>query len=260
MINTFHSSFNPPPVPPRQGHRGTMLQTNTPLVKFLSVMLLLLMVLTFGGFLYLFHRLSLMQCGYSNANFLKQFQLCKESHLRPEDIANCKKLAANYEEIGNEGVAYLTGKGFFTTPLARLILKRQTTPTIGKPDSLLWNEDHSLLKNILLNTKGIVTIQYPGYYFVYSQVTFSKQHMKVPLRQAIWTQKPKKDSKDNDVWEKLLVSYCSLPQDSSVPNLCTASNAGVFEFEENQQLFVNVTVREFVNEESSTFGLFKLQD
>lgn len=57
-INTFHSSFNPPPVPPRSGHRGPALPSNTPLVKFLSVMLLLLMIQTFGGFLYLFHRIN----------------------------------------------------------------------------------------------------------------------------------------------------------------------------------------------------------
>lgn len=59
MINTFHSSFNPPPIPPRPGHRGgPALPSNTPLVKFLSVLLLLLMIQTFGGFLYLFHRLN----------------------------------------------------------------------------------------------------------------------------------------------------------------------------------------------------------
>lgn len=59
MINTFHSSFNPPPVPPRQGHRGgPALPSNTPLVKFLSVLLLLLMIQTFGGFLYLFHAIN----------------------------------------------------------------------------------------------------------------------------------------------------------------------------------------------------------
>lgn len=61
MINTFHSSFNPPPVPPRPGPRGgPALPSNTPLVKFLSVLLLLLMIQTFGGFLYLFHRINLV--------------------------------------------------------------------------------------------------------------------------------------------------------------------------------------------------------
>lgn len=61
-INTFHSSFNPPPVPPRSGHRGgPALPSNTPLVKFLSVLLLLLMIQTFGGFLYLFHRINMVR-------------------------------------------------------------------------------------------------------------------------------------------------------------------------------------------------------
>ncbi|XP_036423786.1 CD40 ligand [Colossoma macropomum] len=257
MINTFHTSFTPPPVPPRQGHRGAMPPTNTPLVKFLSVMLLLLMILTFGGFLYLFHRLSVMPYGYSDLYFAKQ---CEESSLRPEDMDYCKKVVENAFKGGR--VAALTGRGFSTTSLARLVLPWNTpvTTTADQRDTLIWDEEHSLVKEIRLNSKGIVTIDYPGYYFVYSQVTFSKGHMKVPLRQVIWTRKSKNDGKDKEDWEKLLVSYCSLPQSSSVPDLCTASHTGVFELEKNQQLFLNVTGRDLVNAESSTFGLFKLQD
>lgn len=62
MINTFHSSYNPPPppVPPRTGYRKPQPAVNTPLVKYLSVMLLLLMILTFGGFLYLFQKLNMV--------------------------------------------------------------------------------------------------------------------------------------------------------------------------------------------------------
>ncbi len=64
MINTFHSSYNlppvPPPVPPRAGYRKPQAAGNTSLVKFLSVMLLLLMIVTFGGFLYLFQKLNMV--------------------------------------------------------------------------------------------------------------------------------------------------------------------------------------------------------
>ncbi|KAL6480233.1 hypothetical protein MHYP_G00112660 [Metynnis hypsauchen] len=254
MINTFHTSFNPPPVPPRQGHRGTMLPTNTPLVKFLSVMLLLLMVLTFGGFLYLFHRLSVMQYGYSEVNLAKLEQ-CKER--RPEDMYFCSKM---FNAIKGGSVDALTGRVSSTT-LARLVLpwKSPITTAADQWDALIWDEEHSLVKEIHLN-KGIVTISYPGYYYVYSHVTFSKAHMKVPLRQVIWTRKSKNSGKEKEGWEKLLVSFCSLSQSSSAPGLCTASHAGVFELQKNQELFVNVTGTDLVNAESSTFGLFKLQD
>ncbi|KAL7863237.1 hypothetical protein SRHO_G00122210 [Serrasalmus rhombeus] len=256
MINTFHSSFNPPPVPPRQGHRGAMPPTNTPLVKFLSVMLLLLMVLTFGGFLYLFHRLSVMQYGYSEVNLAKLEQ-CKEG--RPEDMYFCNKML---NAIKGGSVDAFTGGEFSTTSLARLVLpwRYPIATAADQWDALIWDEEHSLVKEIRLNSKGIVTIDYPGYYYVYSQVTFSKAHMKAPLRQVIWTRKSKNSGKEKEGWEKLLVSYCSLSQSSSAPGLCTASHAGVFELEKNQQLFVNVTGTDLVNAESSTFGLFKLQD
>lgn len=63
MINTFHTSYNPPPVPPRTAYSRPLpaLPGNTPLVKFLSVMLLLLTMLTFGGFFYLFLKLNMVR-------------------------------------------------------------------------------------------------------------------------------------------------------------------------------------------------------
>ncbi|XP_066506091.1 CD40 ligand isoform X2 [Hoplias malabaricus] len=259
MINTFHSSFNtppvPPPIPPRHGHRGSALAKNTPLVKFLSVMLLLLMILTFGGFVYLFYRLGLTQNGYT------QLQQCDRSDLRPDEVEYCKKLMKNNKAgIGQEGrAAFLTGRLSFT-PLAQLILKWESTKSDDHSDTLLWNTGHSLLKDISVNSHGIITIKYPGYYFIYSQVSFSKGHVKVPLGQALWTQKTKKDTTQKQGWEKMLMAFCSLPQNSGVPDLCTASLFGVFELEENQQLLVNVTGKDLVNAESSTFGLFRLQD
>lgn len=122
-------------------------------------------------------------------------------------------------------------------------------------NTLVWDEGHSLVKNIRLNKNGIVTIDYPGYYLVDSQVSFSKGHAKAPLKQVVWSWK-----KDKKNWERLLISYCSLLENRSFPAVCTASQAGVFRLEEGQMLFINVTGRDLVNKESCTFGLFKLQD
>ncbi|XP_072519798.1 CD40 ligand [Salminus brasiliensis] len=258
MINTFHSSSYPPPVPPRQGHRGPMIPGNTPLVKFLSVMMLLLMILTFGGFFYLFHVLNGMQYRYSDTNLLLQLQQCKPDSLTPEQREYCKKLMDSNNGLGKDGrVAFLSGRGLSTSPVAQLFLKRETPNLKGKDqlNTLYWDQEHSLMKEIYLNSNGVVTIDQPGYYFLYSQVSFSKGHPKIPLTQVLWTRKSQEDN-----WEKLLISYCSLSQINSVPTICTASQAGMFELQKSQQLRVNVTSRDLVNAESSTFGLFKLQD
>ncbi|KAG9272660.1 tumor necrosis factor ligand superfamily member 6-like isoform X1 [Astyanax mexicanus] len=268
MINTFHTSYNhgpvpppgpppgPPPVPPRQGYRGPVLPTNTSLVKFLSVMMLLLMILTFGGFFYMFHRL----------NVQVEFNMCMASRLdrlTPEQRENCLKLVGNSWGTGQDGkVAFLSGRGFYTLPAARLVLTKKT-PGIKVKDqlnTLYWDQNHSMTKKINLNSDGSFTVEQPGYYYIYSQVSFSKGHPKVPLRQTLWTRKPDKDKKQEADWKELLMSYCSLPQSSPVSNVCTASQAGVFELQKNQQLRVNVTSSDLVNEESTTLGLFKLQD
>lgn len=122
-------------------------------------------------------------------------------------------------------------------------------------NTLVWSTSQATLEKITLSISGVLTIQYPGYYLIQSQVAFSKAHEKAALYQAIWTQKAK-----GKMAEKLLESYCSLPRVSAIPDLCTASQTGVFRLEKGQTLFVNVTDKSLVNRLSTTFGLFRLQD
>ncbi|XP_076877316.1 CD40 ligand [Brachyhypopomus gauderio] len=260
MINTFHTSFGPPPIPPRQGHRGSPQVTNTPLVKFLSVMLLLLMLLTFGGFLYLFSRLHTLQERSGGVDTLRTLQQCLEQSTSPEDLQRCKTMAQSYKDYQAEGkVSFLAGTAPPTVPNAMMVLSDENK--FNQMRTLIWDQEHSVKEKINLGTSGALSIQIPGYYFLQSQVTFSKRHMKVPLSQIIWTRIPKLDKGTGNWDEKtLLQAYCSLSQDSSVPNMCTASQSGVFRLEKHQQLFVNVTDRSLVNVDSSTFRLFKLQD
>ncbi|KAM9471010.1 CD40 ligand [Clarias gariepinus] len=262
MINTFHSSFNPPPIPPRPGHRGgPALPSNTPLVKFLSVLLLLLMIQTFGGFLYLFHRLNTLQDRQNDNKIstLKQLQQCAENNLELKDLQYCNSIVENYRTVIKkisqaEGkVALLTETGSSTIPKARML------PLIPKDkhksNTLLWDSNHSVLEKISVSTSGELRIHYPGYYLIQSHVTFSKAHSKATLKQTIWMKKTPGESPS-----KLLDSHCSLPRSSTIPDMCTASLTGVFRLEKDQTLFVNVTDMSLVNLASTTFGLYRLQD
>ncbi|XP_051506203.1 CD40 ligand isoform X2 [Myxocyprinus asiaticus] len=236
MINTFHTAYNPPPVPPRAGYSRPQPPGNTPLVKFLSVMLLLLIILTFGGFLYLFQKLNVHQEKYN------------------EDMAILQRLQGSE---ATEKVARLTGAASFKGPAAHMILQNEhTAKSTGErlSNKLHWDLDHSFLQDVRLSsTRDTLTIQYPGIYFIYSQVTFSK-HSDSALKQAIKSKVPQERKKED---KEILRSFCSLNTNNS--HLCTASLSGVFRLKKDQQLYVTVTNTSLVNRDSCSFGLFKLQ-
>ncbi|XP_065126187.2 CD40 ligand isoform X2 [Paramisgurnus dabryanus] len=170
MINTFHTSYNPPPVPPRAGYTRPPLPSNTPLVKFLSVMLLLLMMLTFGGFLYLFQKLNVA------------------TSTSPQQAARIAE-ASHYKR-----------------PAAHMYRLKERVPKDGRfpNQQLVWDEEHSLL-NAVRSTGDTLIIPHPGLYFIYSHVTFSRSSSS-SLKQGIWSKLPNKDNDDVEI----LKSYCSL--------------------------------------------------
>ncbi|XP_051716468.1 CD40 ligand isoform X1 [Ctenopharyngodon idella] len=261
MINTFHSSYNPPPVPPRAGYSKPQPPGNTPMVKFLSVMLLLLMILTFGGFLYLFQKLNVQELRGSYPADLLRLENCVNDKLGEDSVAECGQLIEKYKDViakvsqANEKVSKLTGGPSFNGPAAYMVLLNQhkdTNSEFQRSNYLLWDRDDSLLQDVGLNSKrDMLIIHYPGIYFIYSQVTFSK-HSKSALMQAVRSPEPTKE-KDKE----LLKSFCSL--NPSKPNLCTASLVGVFRLQKDQQLYVTVTNTSLVNRDSCSFGLFKLR-
>ncbi|KAK2891189.1 hypothetical protein Q8A67_013832 [Cirrhinus molitorella] len=253
MINTFHSSYNPPPVPPRAGYSKPQPASNTSLVKFLSVMLLLLMILNFGGFLYLFQRLNTGKYFQFQGSYedVKRLQDCVDQSTGDDSNTECGKLMEKYKAI----IAKLTGGPHLTGPAAHMTaLTEHKDKTSGflKTKRLLWDEGHSLLQDVRLSEQEKLTIQYSGTYFIYSQVTFSKNSHSTSLKQSIRIIRPKKQED-----KELLKSFCSLNPDSS--NMCTASLAGVFRLEKDQQLYVTVTNTSLVNRDSCNFGLFKLR-
>ncbi|KAF7707323.1 CD40 ligand [Silurus meridionalis] len=258
MINTFHSSYNPspgpPPIPPRSSHRGgPVVPSNTPLVKFLSVLLLLLIIQTFGGFVYLFHRINTLQDrrNENEISTLRQLQQCAENNLESEEVQFCSKLVENFKTVLKkvsqaEGrVAFLTGSG----AQARMVLNDKINS-----NTLVWDTTHSVVDKISLSTSGVLTIYYSGYYLIQSQVTFSSADEKAVLKQSLLTQRPNEKGPT-----ELLQSYCSLPRKTIIPDMCTASQAGVFKLEKDQRLYITVNNRSLVHHDSTTFGLFRLQ-
>ncbi|XP_016423425.1 CD40 ligand-like [Sinocyclocheilus rhinocerous] len=264
MINTFHSSYNPPPVPPRAGYSKRQPAGNSPLVKFLSVMLLLLMILTFGGFLCLFQKLNMLLQGsyYEDMTSLQRLQDCADSSMGEDSMTECGKLMEKYKTVmakvsqANEKLSKLTGGPHFIGPAAHMTAlseHKDKNSDFLKSNSLLWDKEQSLLQDVRLSTKrDKLTIRYPGIYFIYSQVTFSKHSTSFGLKQSIRSIEPKKQEV-----KELLKSFCSL--DPNASNLCTASLAGVFRLEKDQQLYVTVANTSLVNRDSCSFGLFKLR-
>ncbi|XP_030621422.1 CD40 ligand [Chanos chanos] len=266
MINTFHSTLPPPPVPPRTGYAGSKPNSNSSLVKFLSVVLLLLMLLTFGGFFYLFSKTNTLQSNLSNHEdfaILKRLQECEDS-TESKWLLNCKELVLKYKSVLDkvlqaEGTAAkIVGESSPETfAHLKAMPKQQSTPPLLNPpaNTLLWDREHSVFENVDLSSTGTLTIRRPGTYYIFSQVTFSAQHARAPLRQFIMSKTKKKQE-----GEPLLKSYCSLStsRGAGFPDLCTSSQAGVFKLEAGQQLYINVTDRDLVNTESSFFGLFML--
>ncbi|XP_056626081.1 CD40 ligand isoform X2 [Triplophysa dalaica] len=218
MINTFHTSYNPPPVPPRAGYSRPLPQMpgTTPLLRFLCVMLLLLMVLTFGGFFYLSQKFS-------------------------QALAVREQAAAAAAPI--KGLAPSSNG-----PAAHMVLQKEQA---GSNKQLVWNEIHSMMLDVdISRARDTLIIKSPGIYFIYSQISFSK-HSSSSLKQAVWRKGPNIAKP-----EEILKSFCSL--DSNKPDICTASLSGMINLQEKQELFVTVTNTSLLNKDSCSFGLFKL--
>lgn len=122
----------------------------------------------------------------------------------------------------------------------------------------MWDMKHSFRREIDYYHDIWLTVRHPGYYFVYSRVTFSKSNPVEPLASKIKLRKS-----DKDIEETVTVAYCNTNGHSgaqSVPHLCTASQGEVIKLENGNQLSVWVQNLTFVDYEegATTFGMYKL--
>ncbi|KAI1898068.1 hypothetical protein AGOR_G00068530 [Albula goreensis] len=186
MINTYHTSLPPPPIPPRPGHHQPPSGRSTPFLWFLSVIMVLQMGVTFGGFIYLFRKTNMLQSeflrrGYDDLVVLKRLQECHEGSLDSNSLLDCGKILEKYKAIMSK-VSQVSGKG----AVAHMVPERPGKSSQSTGKTLRWNKEHSLLVQVTyMSTPGALSINVPGDYYIYSQVTFSKTHPKAPLSQCI---------------------------------------------------------------------------
>ncbi|KAI5606258.1 CD40 ligand, partial [Silurus asotus] len=166
---------------------------------------------------------------------LRQLQQCAENNLESEEVQFCSKLVENFKTVLKK-VSQAEGRDKINS------------------NTLVWDTTHSVVDKISLSTSGVLTIYYSGYYLIQSQVTFSSADEKAVLKQSLLTQRPNETGPT-----ELLQSYCSLPRKARIPDMCTASQAGVFKLEKDQRLYITVNNRSLVHHDSTTFGLFRLQ-
>lgn len=138
-----------------------------------------------------------------------------------------------------------------------------STATDNQACALEWNSDHSTKANVDTAGDSRLSIKHSGYYYVYSQVTFSVKNSKAAptntIRHVKWKNSVKLFGKKVELEESdevLLRAYCP----SNLSSQCTASQGGVFKLEKDEQLYVQVTDLSWVNYDwnATFFGLYKL--
>ncbi|XP_048885624.1 CD40 ligand [Brienomyrus brachyistius] len=265
MINTYTTSFVAPPVPPRTGSRAPVPARLPVHLWLLSVVLVLQMIIFAGAFVYLFLRDSELQREFESKFHddlivLRRLQECDDSSVEYSTLLDCKKTLDKYKKIllkisQAEGSVDLQLGG---TPIrkpgamAHMLVK----PDLSQSTStkvLQWYQEHSLLMNVdYLVTPRMLRIRLKGLYYIYSQVTFSGWHPKIPLVQTVMRRATTTGKKTEDV---LLKAFCTM---KIAGEACTSFQGGTFQLEEGMELYVNVTDINLLNfEETATaFGIF----
>ncbi|XP_029021119.1 CD40 ligand [Betta splendens] len=230
MINTYQTSLAPPPVPPRLNRSHPVLipaplpaqSSSRPMMRFLLCVVLLNLVLCVGGFIYLYHHLNMEQRFSSEGTVAFR--------------------AAEKQETLDR-----------TRTMARMVVSKSSKES--KLSYLQWDMDHSELKSINYYERSWLTIPESGDYYVYSRVTFSRGHDKLPLTSHV---RLRKSQAEED--KTIMQACCDLDKISDIPRLCTASQGEVMTLEKGNQLSVWVSDLSLVSYEegATTFGMYKL--
>ncbi|XP_040903490.1 CD40 ligand [Toxotes jaculatrix] len=232
MINTYQTSLAPPPVPPRLNRSHPVLIPaqlpspghSKPLIRFLVGVVVLHLLLSVGGFIYLYH--------------------IDKMDKHPSAEGKAALLSSDKQET-------------LYKPLAGMVVD-QLTPRDPTSGFLKWDIKHSLLKKINYYKEVWLTIPESGDYYVYSRVTFSKGDSAKPLASRVLLRK------NENAEEKVVMrAYCSLDSNTerkSIPQLCTATQGEVIPLEKGNQLSVWVQNLSLVDytEGATTFGMYKL--
>ncbi|XP_020779221.1 CD40 ligand [Boleophthalmus pectinirostris] len=240
MINTYHSSVAPPPVPPRlhnsrKGPQPVLIPTtmlpqghSRTVMCFMVTVVLFNLLLSILGFIYL----------YTNG-------IPQRKQDMPVSSAEAK---FSMQEQHSPHVEKRESHRVF----ARMKFQRPTTPHRPQRGHLKWDLKHSQYSQPYINyyNSSWLTIEKPGDYFVYSRVTFSKSHSSIPLtNRVLWrkttTDKPK----------SIMDAFCL-----TISTLCTATAEDVIKLERGNQLSIwteDISLVRY-DETATAFGLYNL--
>uniref|UniRef100_A0A8D0CLE7 CD40 ligand n=1 Tax=Scleropages formosus TaxID=113540 RepID=A0A8D0CLE7_SCLFO len=263
MINTYTTSYVPPPVPPRLGGRAPSKGCSASLVWFLSTMLAIHMAGCLAAFVYLYHRSAentFQGTYHEDLMVLRRLQECEDGPSGSTTLLDCKKILDTYKNI----VAKVLGPAALPwrpkdKPPASGACRELPKRCAGEVNlqwsdaTLRWNREHSLLVNVdYLQVPSTLKIRAAGDYYVYSQVTFSQKVPRIPLVQRILRRRTSNGEKTEDV---LLQSFCGMKGDGEA---CTSFQGGVFRLEKGQELLLDVSRMSLLNFDptATTFGLF----
>ncbi|XP_061786493.2 CD40 ligand isoform X2 [Nerophis lumbriciformis] len=243
MINTYQSSFGkppppPPPLPPRQ-HGGpqpvVFMQpaASKNLTWFLVSVMILQVLLTLGGFVFLYHT------------------------RRPSPEGK-----ADFQSSEN-----LHGS---SRTLARMTVEKPSEPALRRSGYLQWDLKHSERRNVnYFYGSSWLTILQPGDYLVVSRVTFSRRDPHTPLASSVKLRRGGGggggggEEEEAEVQAKDTVAmraYCSLAGSGSDPQMCTTSQVEVMSLRRGEQLSVWVEDLSLVDytRTATTFAVYKL--
>ncbi|XP_076005067.1 CD40 ligand [Genypterus blacodes] len=235
MINTYHTSMAPPPIPPRMNRYPFLIPAPEPsrgyskaLLRFLAAVVLLHFLLSLGGFVYL---LLVPRKGTNSTS------IASKKGNNPSDEGKVAFHTSERERGSDRAMARMT------------VMKHSNQTESGY---LQWNMAHSSLRDIYYYKKSWLTVELAGDYFISSRVTFSKGKPEQPL--ISWVKLRKyKEAKEEDVMK----AYCSLGSRSQV---CTASQGEMITLEKGNQLSVWVEDLSQVDYDvkATTFGMHRL--
>lgn len=247
MINTYQTSLAPPPVPPRLSRSQTVLfpaplpspSHTKVLIRFLVGVVVLHLLLSVGGFIFLYHNDQLLK----QTEDKSQTMGAEVNKLRGNG-ARAASLTSDDQETGH-------------TVSAHMLVQLEPHRAENKPGYLQWDKKHSIQKKISSYRSSWLTITQPGDYFVYSRVTFSKNDPVHPLESIV---KLRKTITGNQT--DVMAAYCNLDSSGSkeIPRKCTATQGQLITLEAGNQLSVWVRNLSLVNYEdgATTFGMYKL--
>ncbi|CAK6964665.1 CD40 ligand [Scomber scombrus] len=228
MINTYQTSLPAPPVPPRLNRSHPVFMpaplpsqgNSKTLIRFLVGAVLLHLLLSVGGFIYLYHlhQMDKFHSAEGKAAFLSS-----------------EKQRTSYK------------------PMARMIVQ-QKSELKSISGYLEWDIHHSDLRAINYYRNSWLTIMEPGDYYVFSRVTFSKGNSEIPLVSMV-----KKRENETGAEMTVMQAFCSLETHSG-PRSCTATQGEVITLKKGNQLSVWVQDLSLVdyNEGATAFGMYRI--